>query len=82
MRAGERREPPARATPAAVLPAPLSREGLGEGGAEPCIPIIQKAFAFNVALYGYVNRFPRAHKALLGRELLRLALDLVVLSDG
>jgi hypothetical protein len=47
--------------------------------AEPFIPIIQKAFAFNVALYGYVNKFPRAHKALLGRELLRLALDLVVL---
>ena len=47
--------------------------------AEPLIPIIQKAFDFNVALYGYVNKFPRAHKALLGRELLRLALNLVVL---
>lgn len=47
--------------------------------AEPLIPIIQKAFDFNVALYGYVNKFPRAHKALLGRELLRLALELVVL---
>ncbi|MBI3797232.1 MAG: hypothetical protein HY268_09745 [Deltaproteobacteria bacterium] len=46
--------------------------------AEPLIPIIQKAFEFNVALYGYINKFPRAHKALLGREILRLALDLVV----
>ncbi len=45
---------------------------------EPLIPIIQKAFDVNVALYGYVNTFPRAHKALLGREILRLALDLVV----
>ncbi len=43
------------------------------------LPIIQKGFDLNVALYGYVNRFPRADKALLGREILRQALDLVVL---
>lgn len=47
--------------------------------AEPLIPIIQKAFDLNVGLYVYVNQFPRAHKGLLGREILRLALDLVVL---
>ena len=50
--------------------------------AELLIPIIQQAFDFNVALYEYVNKFPRAHKALLGREMLHLALDLMVLSDG
>jgi len=33
--------------------------------AEPLIPIIQKAFEFNVALYGYINKFPHAHKALV-----------------
>jgi hypothetical protein len=47
--------------------------------AGPLIPIIQKSFDFNVTLYGYVDKFPRAHKALLGREILRLALELVVL---
>ena len=51
----------------------------GRGMAEQLIPIIQKAFDFNVALYNYVNIFPRAQKALLGREMLRLALELVVL---
>ena len=47
--------------------------------AEPLIPIIQKSFDFNIALYAYVNKFPRAHKALLGREMLRLALECTVL---
>ena len=32
------------------------------------IPIVQRAYDVAVALYGYVNRFPRTHKPLLGRE--------------
>ena len=43
--------------------------------AEPLIPIIQKAFDLAVAVYGYVDRFPRTDKALLGREILRLTLQ-------
>jgi len=42
------------------------------------IPIVQRAFDVAVALYGYVNRFPRTHKPLLGRELMGLALRLLV----
>jgi len=33
-----------------TFPTPLWREGRGEGLAEPFIPIIQRAFDFNVAL--------------------------------
>ena len=46
--------------------------------ADAGIPIVQLAYDFVVALYGYVNRFPRMHKPLLGRELMRLALRLLV----
>ena len=42
------------------------------------IPIVQRAYDVAVALYGYVNRFPRTHKPLLGRELMGLALRLLV----
>ena len=42
------------------------------------IPIVQRAYDVAVALYGYVNRFPRMHKPLLGRELMGLALRLLV----
>lgn len=45
---------------------------------EDLIPIVQKTYDFSVALYSYVNRFPRAHKTLLGREILSLALRLLV----
>lgn len=38
--------------------------------ADELIPIVQRAYDFAVALYAHVNRFPRAHKPLLGRELL------------
>ncbi len=41
--------------------------------AEEFIPIVQKAYDFAVNLYLYVNRFPRAHKPLIGRELLSAA---------
>ncbi len=46
--------------------------------ADAVIPIVQRAYDFTVALYGYVNRFPRVHKPLLGRELMGLALRLLV----
>jgi len=46
--------------------------------ADAVIPIVQRAYDFAVALYGYVNRFPRMHKPLLGRELMGLALRLLV----
>jgi hypothetical protein len=41
--------------------------------ADDVIPIVQRAYDVAVALYGYVNRFPRMHKPLLGR---------VILDDG
>jgi hypothetical protein len=46
--------------------------------ADAVIPIVQRAYDFAVALYGYVNRFPRMHKPLLGREFMGLALWLLV----
>jgi hypothetical protein len=46
--------------------------------ADELIPIVQRAYDFAVALYGQVNRFPRAQKPLLGRELMGLALQLLV----
>ena len=46
--------------------------------AEELIPIVQRAFDFAVNLYGAVNRFPRAQKPLLGRELVGLALRLLI----
>jgi hypothetical protein len=46
--------------------------------ADDVIPIVQRPYDFAVALYGYVNRFPRMHKLLLGRELMGLALRLLV----
>lgn len=46
--------------------------------AEELIPIVQRSYDFAGALYGYVNRFPRAHKPLIGRELMGLALRLLV----
>jgi hypothetical protein len=42
--------------------------------ADAVIPIVQRAYDFAVALYGYVNRFPRMHKPLLGRELMGLTI--------
>ena len=42
------------------------------------IPIVQKTYDFSVTLYAYINRFPRAHKPLLGRELMGLTLRLLV----
>ena len=42
------------------------------------IPIVQRAYDFAVELVNHVNRFPRAHKPLLGRELVGLALRLLV----
>jgi len=45
----ERREPHARSALMAFH-TPLRREGRGEGLAEPVIPIIQRAFDFDVAL--------------------------------
>jgi len=46
--------------------------------ADAVIPIVQRAYDVAVALYRYVNRFPRMHKPLLGRELMGLALRLIV----
>jgi len=46
--------------------------------AEELIPIVQRAYDFAVDLYGAVNRVPRAQKPLLGRELVGLALRLLV----
>jgi hypothetical protein len=46
--------------------------------ADAVIPIVQRAYDFAVALYGYVNRFPRAQKPLLGRELFGLGVRLIV----
>ncbi len=42
------------------------------------LPIVQRAYDFAVALYAYVNRFPRIHRPLLGRELMGLALRILV----
>jgi len=42
------------------------------------IPIVQKTYDFAVMLYSHINRFPRTHKPLLGRELMGLALRLLV----
>jgi hypothetical protein len=46
--------------------------------AEELIPIVQRAYDFAVDLHGAVNRFPRAEKPLLGRELVGLALRLLL----
>ncbi len=46
--------------------------------ADELIPIVQRAYDFAVDLYRHVNRFPRAQKPLLGRELVGLALRLLV----
>jgi hypothetical protein len=62
----------------------LAASSAGGGGcrspvrtrADAVIPIVQRAYDVAVALYGYVNRFPRIHKPLLGRELMGLALRL------
>ncbi len=43
------------------------------------IPIVQKSFDFCLRLYGYMNRFPKAQKPLLGRELIAQALSMLVL---
>jgi hypothetical protein len=32
------------------------------------IPIVQKTYDFAVLLYAHIDRFPRTHKPLLGRE--------------
>ncbi|WP_133174643.1 hypothetical protein [Candidatus Methylomirabilis limnetica] len=56
---------------------PLAGEDARPVGAEMAdavIPIVQRAYDFAVALYGYVNRFPRMHKPLLGRELMGLTI--------
>lgn len=45
---------------------------------EDLIPIVQKTYDFSVPLYSYIDRFPRAQKTLLGREILSLALRLLV----
>jgi hypothetical protein len=45
---------------------------------EELIPIVQRAYDFAVDLHGAVNRFPRAQKPLLGRELIGLALRLLL----
>jgi len=45
--------------------------------ADDLSPIVQRAYDVAVALYDHVNRFPRAHKPLLGRELTGLALRLL-----
>ncbi len=47
--------------------------GGGAEMADAVIPIVQRAYDVAVTLYGYVNRFPRRHKPLLGRELLGLS---------
>ena len=52
--------------------------GQGAPMAEELIPIVQRAYDFAVDLHGAVNRFPRAHKPLLGRELIGLALRLLL----
>lgn len=46
--------------------------------ADELIPIVQGAYDFAVALYAHVNRFPREHKPLLGRERLGLVLRLLI----
>lgn len=48
--------------------------------AEEFIPIVQKAYDFAVNLYLYVNHFPRAHKPLIGRELISILACLTILS--
>jgi len=57
------------------------RNSAGGHGAlmtEELIPIVQRAYDFAVDLHGAVNRFPRAQKPLLGRELIGLALRLLL----
>jgi hypothetical protein len=39
---------------------------------EDLIPIVQKMYDFSAALYSSIDRFPRAQKTLLGREILSL----------
>ena len=46
--------------------------------ADELIPIVQRTDDVAVDLYGAVNRFPQAQKPLLGRELVGLALRLLV----
>lgn len=46
--------------------------------ADAVIPIVQRAYDFAVSLYAHVNRFPRAQKPLLGRELFGLGVRLIV----
>jgi len=37
---------------------------------EDLLPLLQRSFDLSVDLYAHVNRFPRVHKSLLGRDLL------------
>ncbi len=45
---------------------------------EDLLPLAQKSFDLCVELYAHVNRFPRAHKSLLGRDLLTASQQMFV----
>lgn len=42
------------------------------------LPLVQGSFDLSVKVYEHVNRFPRAHKTLLGRDLLSAAQGMLV----
>ncbi|MBI3352735.1 MAG: hypothetical protein HY036_09170 [Nitrospirae bacterium] len=42
------------------------------------LPLVQRSFDLCVELYTHVNRFPRAHKPLLGRDILSAAQQMFV----
>lgn len=50
---------------------------MNQDKAEDIFPLVQKSFSLCVELYAHVNRFPRAHKPLLGRDLIGLVLKLL-----
>jgi len=46
----------------------------GKQGKADALSLLQNAFDLCAALYGHVNRFPRAYRSLLGHDLLRARL--------
>lgn len=45
---------------------------------EDLLPLMQRAFDLCLSLYGHVNRFPRAYKPLLGRDILSASQQMLI----
>jgi len=45
---------------------------------EDLLPLAQRSFDLCIALYNHVNRFPKAHKSLLGRDILNAVQQMLI----